>query len=128
MLFEPFERHVIENTGDTDLIFPTLYWRDAERAVRAAARTDRRRLGERPCSSSRRRRRPTATCTSATCPGPYLGADVFVRFQRMNGAEAWHLTGSDDFQSYVLAAAEREGSRRHRRRRTTAPRSRRRSR
>lgn len=41
--------------------------------------------------------------------GPYLGADVFVRFQRMNGAAVWHLTGSDDFQSYVVERARREG-------------------
>lgn len=41
--------------------------------------------------------------------GPYLGADVFVRFQRMNGVSAWHLTGSDDYQSYVVECARREG-------------------
>jgi methionyl-tRNA synthetase len=41
--------------------------------------------------------------------GPYLGADVFVRFQRMNGVRAWHLTGSDDFQSWVVGCARREG-------------------
>ncbi|KAB2339681.1 class I tRNA ligase family protein [Actinomadura rudentiformis] len=41
--------------------------------------------------------------------GPYLGADAFVRFQRMNGAEAWHLTGSDDYQSYVVDRARRDG-------------------
>ncbi|HEU5470233.1 MAG TPA: FAD-dependent oxidoreductase [Actinophytocola sp.] len=41
--------------------------------------------------------------------GPYLGADAFVRFQRMNGTAAWHLTGSDDFQSYVVECARREG-------------------
>ncbi|MBW5421439.1 class I tRNA ligase family protein, partial [Streptomyces sp. BG9H] len=42
--------------------------------------------------------------------GPYLGADVYVRYQRLSGNQAWHLTGSDDFQSYVGAVAEREGS------------------
>src|SRR5690606_28687530 len=41
--------------------------------------------------------------------GPYLGADAYVRYQRLNGNRAWHLTGSDDFQSYVAALAEREG-------------------
>lgn len=42
--------------------------------------------------------------------GPYLGADAFVRFQRLNGVDAWHLTGSDDHQSYVVECARREGS------------------
>lgn len=42
--------------------------------------------------------------------GPYLGADAFVRFYRMNGVAAWHLTGSDDYQSYVVECARREGS------------------
>ncbi|AKG46798.1 Methionine--tRNA ligase [Streptomyces xiamenensis] len=27
----------------------------------------------------------------------------------MNGTDAWHLTGSDDYQNYVVAAAHREG-------------------
>lgn len=27
----------------------------------------------------------------------------------MNGADAWHLTGSDDYQNYVVAAARGHG-------------------
>jgi methionyl-tRNA synthetase len=42
--------------------------------------------------------------------GPYLGADAFVRFQRLLGETAWHLTGSDDFQSYVVTRALRDGT------------------
>jgi methionyl-tRNA synthetase len=41
--------------------------------------------------------------------GPYLGADAYVRFQRMNGAQVFHIAGSDDFQSYVAGAARKEG-------------------
>ncbi|MGI8665642.1 MAG: class I tRNA ligase family protein [Jatrophihabitans sp.] len=41
--------------------------------------------------------------------GPYLGADAYVRFQRMNGASVFHIAGSDDFQSYVAGAARRDG-------------------
>jgi methionyl-tRNA synthetase len=41
--------------------------------------------------------------------GPYLGADAYVRFQRMNGAQVFHIAGSDDFQSYVAGAARRDG-------------------
>lgn len=41
--------------------------------------------------------------------GPYLGADAYARFQRMNGATVFHIAGSDDFQSYVAGAARRDG-------------------
>ena len=40
--------------------------------------------------------------------GPYLGADVYVRFLRASGHEAYHLTGSDDYQSYVVGRARQE--------------------
>ena len=64
-------------------------------------------------------RRPIFVFSSPTTPngdlhlghlsGPYLGADAYVRFQRMNGAEVYHIAGSDDFQSYVAGAARRDG-------------------
>ena len=34
--FEPFETHYLDNTGHTDLLFATFYWRDAPRAARWA--------------------------------------------------------------------------------------------
>ncbi|MFC7897782.1 class I tRNA ligase family protein [Streptomyces sp. NPDC057381] len=107
IVFEPFERHVIENPGEDDLVFLTLYWRDAESAARAAARTDR--LAGRPQFVFSTPPTPNGDLHLGHLAGPYLGADAYVRFQRLTGAEAWHLTGSDDFQSYVQAAAERDG-------------------
>ncbi|MDQ2959162.1 MAG: class I tRNA ligase family protein [Actinomycetota bacterium] len=63
--------------------------------------------------------RPVFVFSSPTTPngdlhlghlgGPYLGADAYVRFQKMNGARAFHIAGSDDFQSYVAGAARRDG-------------------
>ncbi|MFH7334887.1 class I tRNA ligase family protein [Streptomyces sp. KHY 26] len=106
--FEPFETHVLENTGDEDLVFATLYWRDAPRAALAAGRTGQRRSG-RPQFVFSTPPTPNGDLHLGHLSGPYLGADAYVRFQRMNGREAWHLTGSDDFQSYVLAAAAAEG-------------------
>lgn len=106
---EPFETHVIENTGQEDLVFATLYWRDAPRAAAAAARTERTRLAGRPLFVFSTPPTPNGDLHLGHLSGPYLGADVFVRFQRLCGAEAWHLTGSDDFQSYVVACALREG-------------------
>lgn len=107
--FEPFETHVIENTGDTELLFVTFYWRDAERASHRAATVKRGRLGDRPIFVFSTPPTPNGDLHLGHLSGPYLGADVFVRFQRLNGAPAWHLTGSDDFQSYVVECARREG-------------------
>ena len=107
--FEPFETHVIQNTGDQDLLFVTLYWRDAERAGRQAATVERGRLRDRPVFVFSTPPTPNGDLHLGHLSGPYLGADVFVRFQRLNGIDAWHLTGSDDYQSYVVECARREG-------------------
>ncbi|WNZ09560.1 class I tRNA ligase family protein [Streptomyces sp. 11x1] len=108
-LFEPFESHVLENTGDEDLVFLTQYWRDAGRALASARNTERKTFGERPVFVFSTPPTPNGDLHLGHLSGPYLGADVFVRHQRMNGTNAWHLTGSDDYQSYVPAAARAEG-------------------
>ncbi|UQA92154.1 class I tRNA ligase family protein [Streptomyces halobius] len=108
-LFEPFESHVLENTGDQDLVFLTQYWRDASRALVSAQNTERKNFGERPVFVFSTPPTPNGDLHLGHLSGPYLGADVFVRHQRMNGTNAWHLTGSDDYQSYVPAAARAEG-------------------
>ncbi|MGP3948150.1 class I tRNA ligase family protein [Streptomyces sp. 7N604] len=107
-LFEPFESHVLENTGDSDLVFLTQYWRDADRALRSALSPERKSFGDRPVFVFSTPPTPNGDLHLGHLSGPYLGADAYVRFQRMNGAQAWHLTGSDDYQSYVLGAARRE--------------------
>ncbi|MCX5386207.1 class I tRNA ligase family protein [Streptomyces sp. NBC_00083] len=107
--FEPFETHVIENDGDVDLVFFDLYWRDPARAAEsAAAGGTRRRFHERPVFVFSTPPTPNGDLHLGHLSGPYLGADAYVRFQRMRGTQAWHLTGSDDFQSYVVDRARRE--------------------
>ncbi|WP_371593628.1 class I tRNA ligase family protein [Streptomyces virginiae] len=107
--FEPFETHVVENDGDVDLVFFDLYWRDPALAARtAAAGAARRRFPERPVFVFSTPPTPNGDLHLGHLSGPYLGADAYVRFQRMQGTEAWHLTGSDDYQSYVVECARRE--------------------
>ncbi|WP_436775358.1 class I tRNA ligase family protein [Yinghuangia sp. YIM S09857] len=108
-LFEPFESHVLENTGDTDLVFLTQYWRDPGRALASAGNRERTGFGGRPVFVFSTPPTPNGDLHLGHLSGPYLGADAFVRFQRMNGTQAWHLTGSDDYQSYVIACARAEG-------------------
>ncbi|MBV8463647.1 MAG: cupin domain-containing protein, partial [Acidimicrobiales bacterium] len=45
---EPFETHFFDNTGETDLVFATFYWRDSPRAAKVAAIPGRQRFGDRP--------------------------------------------------------------------------------
>lgn len=108
--FDPFETHVLDNTGDTDVVFVTCYWREPRHAGEVAARPGRRRFAERPVFVFSTPPTPNGDLHLGHLSGPYLGADAFVRFQRMNGVRAWHLTGSDDYQSYVVAQAAQEKS------------------
>lgn len=109
-VMEPFETHVVENDGDEDVVLADMYWRDAVRATRRAGRrAERRRFDARPVFVFSTPPTPNGDLHLGHLSGPYLGADAFVRFQRMNGQRAWHLTGSDDFQSYVAALAEQIG-------------------
>lgn len=110
VVLEPFDSHIIENTSGDDLSFFDFYWRDPARAVQAAVGTARRGFGARPVFVFSTPPTPNGDLHLGHLSGPYLGADVFVRFQRMNGIQAWHLTGSDDFQSYVVDRARRDGS------------------
>jgi methionyl-tRNA synthetase len=106
---EPFETHQLMNSGEQDLVFATFYWRQPERAVRAAQQPVMRRFGERPVFVFSTPPTPNGDLHLGHLGGPYLGADVFVRFQRMNGVRAWHLTGTDDYQAWVVGCARREG-------------------
>ncbi|GHB50648.1 hypothetical protein GCM10010347_20260 [Streptomyces cirratus] len=109
ILFEPFESHVLENTGDCDLVFVTQYWRDPGRALASAADIRRASFGDRPVFVFSTPPTPNGDLHLGHLCGPYLGADAYVRFQRMTGGEAYHLTGSDDYQSYVPAAGLHDG-------------------
>lgn len=109
VLFEPFESHTITNTGETDLVFFTQYWRDSARVRFSAQSRTRANHTDRPQFVFSTPPTPNGDLHLGHLSGPYLGADVYVRYQRLNGNRAWHLTGSDDFQSYVEAAAARDG-------------------
>jgi methionyl-tRNA synthetase len=108
--FEPFETHYLVNTGEDDILFATFYWRDSPRAAKKAPRlAHRRRFGDRPVFVFSTPPTPNGGLHIGHLSGPYLGTDAFVRFQRMNGTEVYHLAATDDFQSYVAECARREG-------------------
>ena len=97
--FEPFETHHVVNTGETDLVFAGFYWRDLERASAVASGAGHRRFGERPVFVFSSAPTPNGDLHLGHLSGPFFAADVYVRYQRMLGVNAWHITGSDDYQS-----------------------------
>ncbi|MEA2894421.1 MAG: methionyl-tRNA synthetase [Bradyrhizobium sp.] len=108
--FDPFERHVLKNMGGEDLLFLTVVWRDAQMAAAkalassdpAAAPCDRQYVVTAPPT-------PNGDLHLGHLSGPYLGADILTRFLRMRGVDALHVSGTDDFQSYVAAKASAIG-------------------
>lgn len=104
--FEPFEEHILRNGGDEELRFLDLYWRDHTLAAAAARKPS-------PTGS------PTFIFSAPPTPngdlhlghlsGPYLAADVLVRYLRMTGVESYHITSGDDYQHSVIEQARREG-------------------
>lgn len=105
---EPFDAHVLRNTGNDDLRFATFYWRD-DRTRAARAHTQALdRLSGKPVFVFSTPPTPNGDLHLGHLSGPYLGADVYVRYLRANGVTAYHLTGSDDYQSYVVNRARAE--------------------
>ncbi|TIN34598.1 MAG: cupin domain-containing protein [Mesorhizobium sp.] len=107
VLFHPFEAHVLRNDGDEDLNFLDVYWRDGKAALDAAAKVAAPR---RPIFVFSTPPTPNGDLHLGHLSGPHLGADVYTRFLRMKGVEAYHLTGSDDYQSYVATRADADES------------------
>lgn len=107
---EPFDKHVIRNTGSERLIFADLYWRDSVRAANGSSPNRSDAFANRSIFVFSTPPTPNGDLHLGHLSGPYLGADVFTRYQRMLGNDAYHITGSDDFQSYVIAKARQLGS------------------
>ncbi|WP_352965859.1 class I tRNA ligase family protein [Mesorhizobium sp. M1312] len=103
VLFHPFEAHVLHNDGDEDLNFVDVCWRDDDAAHHVAATVTAPRG---PTFVFSTPPTPNGDLHLGHLSGPYFGADVYTRFLRMKGVEAYHLTGSDDYQSYVAARAD----------------------
>jgi methionyl-tRNA synthetase len=110
VMFEPFESHVLRNTGQRELRFTDFYWRDPAKRAAAARENARSRLTDRPVFVFSTPPTPNGDLHLGHLSGPYLGADIYVRFLRATGHEAYHLTGSDDYQSYVVGRAQQEDS------------------
>lgn len=110
IFFPAFTTHTLTNDSeDEDLLFLTVWWNDPKLVAQQ--------LGV----EHERARKPRAVVFTAPLTpngkvhlghisGPYLGADVLTRYLRLRGVDALFTTWSDDYQQYVEAKAERDGT------------------
>lgn len=100
----PFSNHIVENKSESEpLRFISFYW--------AGSESNLERLNS---------EEGTSTLVFSTPPtpngdlhlghlsGPYLAADIYRRFLIECGNTAFHVTGRDDHQTYVLTKASAE--------------------
>ena len=102
-ILEPFEAHSLTNRGAKELAYLSVYWRDGAAAVQRLV--EQRAMKDDPVFVTSTPPTPNGDLHLGHLSGPYLGADVHTRFLKMTGLQAFHITGSDDFQSYVVAKA-----------------------
>lgn len=105
----PFSEHTLHNPSETErVVFLTVWWQDMQLASEHAHAAD----------SAEAPRRVVVNVAPPTpngdlhlghLSGPYLGADVYTRFLRMQGVDARYVMGTDDYQSYVMGKALQTG-------------------
>lgn len=106
----PFGYHEIRNESDEAFDIVSIYWEDIPSAVAALKEIPpRNRFPERAlvcCPPPT----PNGGLHLGHLAGPYVRADMLVRALRSMGRQARHMTGTDDNQSYIAAAARLSSS------------------
>lgn len=104
----PFDNHVLTNTSEQeDLLFLTVYWED-----RSEWETGERRPEEavERVLVTAAPPTPNGDLHLGHVAGPYLAADAYARFLRLQGVDARFVCGSDDNSPWVAGLAAREGN------------------
>ncbi|MCZ0204599.1 class I tRNA ligase family protein [Streptomyces sp. UMAF16] len=106
----PFGFHEIRNESDEPFDIVSIYWEHIPSAVAALEELPPRdQLAERTlvfCPPPT----PNGGLHLGHLAGPYVRADMLVRALRSMGRDARYVTGTDDHQSYVAAAARLRGT------------------
>lgn len=107
ILIDPLEIHYLTNDNAENLLFADLYWQPKTSEIRD--NSSKAKNPNAPIFVFSPPPTPNGDLHLGHLSGPYLGADVYKRFERMRGRRVFHLTGSDDYQSYVRSLAKKTG-------------------
>ncbi|MGC0371999.1 MAG: hypothetical protein DGJ47_000703 [Rickettsiaceae bacterium] len=98
--FCPGEQHKLLNASDSNnLIFISIWWANADGAViplknKTSYNKYNRIIFSPPAT-------PNGFLHLGHIAGPYLAADILKRYYKERGTNAFHISGTDDHQSYV---------------------------
>lgn len=97
----PFIDHTLYNFNQEELHYLTFWWEDLSALVtheqKTSAKSNTLIFSTPPT--------PNGDLHLGHLSGPYTGADIYRRFLELQGTNAFHVTGRDDNQSYVLRKA-----------------------
>ncbi|MER6343564.1 class I tRNA ligase family protein [Streptomyces sp. NPDC001595] len=106
----PFTFHEIRNASDEPFDLVSVYWDNPQAAARALEELPARGQLPRAARVFCPPPTPNGGLHLGHLAGPYVRADVFARALRSLGRPARYVTGTDDHQSYVAAAARLTGT------------------
>ena len=95
-----FSNHVIKNDSESEpLKFILFYWVDPEaKKINLDKKESCTLIFSTPPT-------PNGDLHLGHLSGPYLAADIYKRYLLQHNVRAFHVTGRDDHQSYILAKA-----------------------
>ncbi len=108
----PFLNHTLENTSaQNKLSFITVWWEDMKLAAeRAKMTTDKTRVvSGKNVLVAPPPPTPNGDLHLGHLSGPYIGADIYTRYLKLRGVNAFYTCGAHDNEGYVLTTAERLG-------------------
>lgn len=102
VLLENTDFHSVACDGTDEFLFLDLYWSEGSIEKPTELEKGTKYIFSPPLT-------PNGDMHLGHLSGPYLAADVLKRYYQLCGNKAYHICGSDDYQSYVEYLAEKDG-------------------
>ncbi|MGB3508773.1 MAG: class I tRNA ligase family protein [Microcoleaceae cyanobacterium] len=106
--FPPFVNHTLKNTSTTEnLSFVSVFWEDMKSvAENAKAATNKTGTEAKKVLVIAALPTTNGDLHLGHLAGPFVSADLYTRYLKMRGTEAYLVSGTDDYQSYVPLKGE----------------------
>jgi methionyl-tRNA synthetase len=106
----PFSKHSLTNLStEKNLQFLSIWWEDMELLKEQQASGDKQAATGKKVLIASTPPTPNGDLHLGHMSGPFTGADIYKRYLKLRGTQAYHFSGADDNQSYVALKADKIG-------------------